>query len=42
VLIRPDYDGIGILEFHMLDQMRESGRGAALEALERAPASVFG
>jgi NTE family protein len=42
VLIRPDYDGIGILEFHMLDQMRESGRRAAVEALERAPASVFG
>jgi NTE family protein len=42
VLIRPDYDGIGILEFHMLDQMRESGRRAALEALEHAPASVFG
>ena len=42
VLIRPDYDGIGILEFHMLDRMREEGRRAALEALERAPASVFG
>jgi hypothetical protein len=39
VLIRPDYDGIGILEFHMLDRMREEGRRAALE---RAPASVFG
>jgi NTE family protein len=42
VLIRPDYDGVGILEFHMLDRMRDSGRRAALEALSKAPATVFG
>ena len=42
VLIRPDFDGVGILEFHMLDQMRESGRRAAAQALENAPASIFG
>ncbi len=42
VLIRPDFDGVGILEFHMLDQMRESGRRAAAKALEDAPATIFG
>jgi predicted acylesterase/phospholipase RssA len=42
VLIRPDYEDIGILEFHMLDRMRDAGRRAAVEALEHAPASVFG
>ena len=42
LLIRPDFDGVGILEFHMLDQMRESGRRAAAQALEHAPASIFG
>ena len=42
VLIRPDYEGIGILEFHMLDRMRAAGRRAAAEALADAPPSVFG
>ena len=42
VLIRPDYEGIGILEFHMLDRMRAAGRRAAAEALAEAPPSVFG
>ena len=42
VLIRPDFEGVGILEFHMLDQMRESGRRAAATALEVAPAAIFG
>ena len=42
VLIRPDFDGVGILEFHMLDQMRQSGRRAAAEALETAPTTIFG
>ncbi len=41
-LVRPDFDGVGILEFHMLDEMRESGRRAAAKALEDAPASIFG
>jgi len=41
VLIRPDFDGVGLLEFHMLDEMRESGRRAAAKALEQAPASIF-
>ena len=42
VLIRPDFEGVGILEFHMLDHMRESGRRAAAQALETAPDSIFG
>ena len=42
VLIRPDFEGVGILEFHMLDHMRESGRRAAAEALKDAPAAIFG
>jgi NTE family protein len=42
VLVRPDFDGVGILEFHMLDELRESGRRAAAKALEDAPASIFG
>jgi len=42
LLIRPDFDGVGILEFHMIDHMREQGRRAAAEALERAPASILG
>jgi predicted acylesterase/phospholipase RssA len=42
VLIRPDHEGIGILEFHMLDRMRAAGRRAAAEALAAAPPSVFG
>jgi predicted acylesterase/phospholipase RssA len=42
VYVRPDWEGIGILEFHMLDRMRSAGRRAALEALEAAPDSIFG
>lgn len=40
LLIRPDCEGTGLLEFHMIDRMREVGRGAAREALEAAPASL--
>lgn len=39
--IRPEFDGVGILEFHMLDEMREAGRRAAGRALENAPDSIF-
>lgn len=42
LLITPDKDDVGRLEFHMLDTMREAGRRATLSALENAPASVFG
>lgn len=42
VLIRPDFEGIGILEFHMLDRMRAAGRRATVEALMAAPDTVWG
>jgi NTE family protein len=42
VVVTPDYEGVGMLEFHMLDRMRESGRRAARIALEDAPAEIFG
>jgi len=38
LLIRPRPEGVGLLEFHQL----EAGRAAALEALEHAPACLFG
>lgn len=42
LLIRPDFESIGILEFHMLDRMRAAGRHAATAALADAPASIWG
>jgi NTE family protein len=42
LVVTPDYEGVGMLEFHMLDRMRESGRRAARSALEDAPAEIFG
>ena len=42
VLIRPDFEGVGILEFHMIDDLRSAGRRAAAKALEEAPDSIFG
>ena len=41
LLIRPDCEGTGLLEFHMIDRMREAGRQAARDALERAPDALF-
>ena len=40
--IAPRNEGVGLLEFHQLDQAREAGRAAAREALEQAPASIMG
>jgi NTE family protein len=40
--ITPRSDGVGLLEFHQLDQAREAGRAAAREALENAPKSIAG
>jgi EmrB/QacA subfamily drug resistance transporter len=37
LVIRPRCEGIGLLEFHMIDRVREIGRQAAREALEHAP-----
>jgi predicted acylesterase/phospholipase RssA len=42
LVITPRNDGVGILEFHQLDRMREAGRLAAQEALERAPVTLTG
>lgn len=42
LLITPDHELVGRLEFHMLDRMRDAGRRAALDALEQAPARLFG
>ena len=42
LVILPEKDEVGRLEFHMLEAMRDAGRRAALRALENAPASLFG
>jgi predicted acylesterase/phospholipase RssA len=42
LVITPPNDGVGILEFHQLDRMREAGRRAAQEALQQAPATLTG
>lgn len=36
LVITPENDGVGLLEFHQLDRMREAGRRAVREALESA------
>jgi predicted acylesterase/phospholipase RssA len=36
LVIRPEHDGVGMLEFHMIDRMRASGRRAARAALAAA------
>ena len=41
LVIRPDDDGVGLFEFHMVDTMREAGRRAARHALASAPPSIF-
>jgi NTE family protein len=40
-VINPKPEGVGLLEFHLIDTMRNSGRRAAIEALETAPAEIF-
>ena len=40
--IRVPVDGVGLLEFHQIDQARADGRRAALAALEDAPAWLLG
>ena len=42
LVIKPRAEGVGLLEFHQLDAAREAGRAAAREALEQAPALLFG
>ena len=41
VVITPAGEGVGMLEWHQLDTMREAGRRAASAALEGAPESVL-
>jgi NTE family protein len=41
LLITPENEGVGILEFHQLDRMRDAGRRATVEALEQAPPEVL-
>jgi EmrB/QacA subfamily drug resistance transporter len=41
VVITPDNTDVGMLEFHMLDRMREAGRRATEEALERDGAALL-
>jgi NTE family protein len=40
LVITPDSEGVGMLEWHQLDRMREAGRRAAVEALDGAPADL--
>jgi NTE family protein len=39
--ITPRSDGVGLLEFHQLDQAREAGRTAAREALKDVPEGLL-
>jgi EmrB/QacA subfamily drug resistance transporter len=42
LIINPRNIGVGLFEWHQIDRARESGRAAARDAIERAPASVLG
>jgi NTE family protein len=39
--ITPRSDGVGLLEFHQLDQAREAGRAAARKALKEVPEGLL-
>jgi predicted acylesterase/phospholipase RssA len=41
LVILPERDGAGRLDFHQLDHMREQGRRATARALETAPPELF-
>jgi NTE family protein len=41
LVIAPQIDGVGMLEWHQLDRMREAGREAARTALESVPEPLF-
>ena len=40
LLITPSSEGAGLFEYHQLDVLEASGRRAAVEALQHAPASI--
>ena len=42
LVITPSDQGAGMLEFHLLDDLRAAGRRAARRALQHAPARLFG
>lgn len=42
LVIEPRVEGIGLLAWKRIEDMREAGRSAAVEALAKAPASVAG
>ena len=42
LVIKPDTRGIGLTDWARIDELREAGRAAAREALERAPELVGG
>ncbi len=42
LVIEPRVEGIGLLEWKRIEEMRAAGRAAAKEALEKAPVSVTG
>jgi predicted acylesterase/phospholipase RssA len=42
LIIKPRAGGVGLLEFHQLDEARQAGRVAVREALAQAPAWLFG
>ena len=42
LVISPRAPGVGLLEFHQLDEAREAGRAAARDALAGAPGELFG
>lgn len=42
LVITPEDQGVGFLEFHQIDRLREAGRRAAHDALATAPAHIFG
>ena len=41
LLITPGDEGVGMLEWHMLDRMAEAGRQATREALAQAPSRLW-
>ena len=41
IVIKPQAEGVGLLEFHQLDAAREAGRSAARKVLETGCPELF-